>query len=242
MRKRKRKSTKSKKRPKKKRKIGNSDNDIVLKDTEYKLQKAYHEWETDEYPYIVSSGTPYVGMRDFRTITKVKKKGYLKGYPDYVKHDPRMWFEENEYKIRIKVVPSEFFEFKNTQGTGVVSEEQEHVLSALDRRGYGNHVVNDLEKAKQLTIQHKTGYPLYKGWIEIDKRDFSIILPSAPKKVILPRGDKWKNRNRYGSKLKKTKKGDDVKKKRSRRKRNRSRTDKKNSKKKKSKRKRNKKK
>jgi len=184
--KRKKKSWKAPGRPKKGKRKKKKKRDPNAIEDEYDLQKHYNSWYTDTYPYVVSCGTPYASMSIYQAA-KAKAKGYTKGYPDYVEHDPRFIIQQNRDLIRIKFIPGRFIEFKTPKGKGIVSKEQTQVKKALERRGYVSEILNDYNETIEKTKQYKKeATPYYNGWITINKRNFKINIPKSTRKVTVP--------------------------------------------------------
>jgi len=177
-------------------------------ENEYELQKSYHEWYKKKHPYAPSNGCPYVNMRSPAARTKVLKKGYLTGLPDYVEYDPRAFIGEDENEIKIRIVPAKFIEFKTPKGTGKLRQCQKRVGSALRRRGYMVLTSNDFEESKTSTTKYRNGIPLYNGIITINKKTHKITFPKPPRKVKLPipliRKSKKIKKNQYSRKKKRT--------------------------------------
>jgi hypothetical protein len=180
-----------------------SDEECVI--NEYQLQKTYHKWYREKWPYAVSSSCPYTSMNGTTKKAiiqrqKEKNKGYLRGYPDYVHHDPRLEIDQDDDYIYLEFVPAEFFEFKHPSGDYDLRPCQRTVKKALERRGHRVHKVDDLKKAKKLTKRHRKGVPLYKGRIAINKRTFKFTFPKSPPKVRLPTLKEKKKRRKDRSK------------------------------------------
>jgi len=174
--------------------------EVTEDDDEYTLQKCFHKWYISNFPNSVSCGCPYTNMArvtyrgkgkprkskgNYSLINAINQKGYLKGYPDYVIHDPRIFKCEDKKSINLKFCAGLFFEFKTPKGGGVTSVHQKSVHRALRRRGHEVIVTNDFEYAKQRTLSYRLGYPLYKGEVKISKRNFKIDLPREPARVNL---------------------------------------------------------
>ena len=155
-------------------------------ENEYELQKGYHEWYRRKHSYAPSNGCPYVNMRSPAVRTKVLKKGYLTGLPDYVEYDPRIFIGEDEDEIKLRIIPGKFIEFKTPKGTGKVRPCQKKVGAALKRRGYMVLTSNDLDESKENTEKYRKGIPLYRGIITINKRTHKVSFPKPPRKVKLP--------------------------------------------------------
>jgi len=172
-----------KKRTKKKRTKKKSENP----EDEYELQSAYHKWYATKFPSTTSCGTPYCNMAR-RTATKVKMKGYLPGYPDYVELDPRVIILRKKNKIKIRFYPGKVIEFKSPNGKGRVSKNQKNVLSNLENRGFlVSKGTNNLEDAINTTKNYKKkSIPVFKGWITINLKDGNVLFPSKRKSKVLP--------------------------------------------------------
>jgi hypothetical protein len=150
---------------------------------EYELQKQYHSWYSSKFSCI-SCGTPYSNM-GIKARMKAKKKGYLKGYPDYVEHDPRMKLTKDGNLIKLKIIPGKVVEFKSPSGKGHLSKEQSNVLQSLKERGFKTNVVKDLKIAKKKTMKYKNEtIPIYNGWITIDLEKKQITYPTGNQEQI----------------------------------------------------------
>ncbi len=161
-------------------------NDEEDPENEYELQSYYHSWYRRKYPLAPSNGCPYICMRNPATRTKVLRKGYLTGLPDYVEYDPRIFIGESKNEIKIKVIPGKFIEFKTPKGTGRVRPCQKKVCAALKRRGYMVLTSDDLGESRSSTIKYRKGVPLYNGIITINKKTHKVTFPRAPRKIKLP--------------------------------------------------------
>lgn len=143
---------------------------------EYELQAGYHKYLSTTYPNTISCGTPYCNMPR-GTATKVRMKGYLPGYPDYVEHDPRLIVQRRNDVIRLKIIPGRVIEFKSPNGKGRVSPNQKNVLENLRNRGFYTSVISNLHNARIITQTYKRCIPIYRGWITIDLKSGNITFP-----------------------------------------------------------------
>jgi len=182
-----------------------NDIEVTEEDDEYTLQKCYSKWYIANFPNSVSCGCPYTNMmqtsfrgkrnkgkpgrskkgRNYALINAINQKGYLKGYPDWVAHDPRVFVRYEDDAIFLKFVPGFFIEFKTPKGGGVTSAHQKSVHRALRRRGHDVIVTNDFDYAKKRTLSFRRGFPLYKGEIKISKKTLRVDLPREPTRVNL---------------------------------------------------------
>jgi hypothetical protein len=145
---------------------------------EHKLRCNYHTWNTEHsHDSIISSGTPYTNMKPSKAKF-VQREGYQKGFPDYSRYNPTLSiYKSSSGKLRIKVCPAMFIEFKNPKTGGKLSEDQERVLSTLDSRGYRCIVSNDLEFTQDETEKYDKRLPFYKGFVEIDFDNEVVSIP-----------------------------------------------------------------
>jgi len=191
--------------------------------SEYQLQKGYHRWYKYNWPYSVSSSCPYThdfSKSKMKIIQRAKEKckGYQTGYPDYVQHDPRLFIEEDDDNLYLRIVPAQFYEFKHPNGNARLRPCQTKVLKALKRRGHDVHKIDDFDEAKRLTNQHRKGIPIYNGDIVINKRTLNFKFPKPPPKIKLPTKLSTASTTK-NSKKKKTKKRKRITKKKTRKRR-----------------------
>ena len=183
-----------------------SDSENEKPKNEDQLQIKYNNWYTKKYPRTVSCGTPYAYLGP-RTAAKVKAKGYKKGYPDYVEHDPRLLIKSEEDCVMIKFYPGKVNEFKTPTGKGRTSVYQADVLNNLWNRGYYSGTCNNLDKAKLATKKYKECIPYFRGWIKIDLITGKVEIPIfKPQNDTRESPDSHKIKRRQKRSLKKTKK------------------------------------
>ena len=85
--------------------------DSKFKD-EHELESEFFKWHIKEYPYDISSHTPY-GSMGIKTRLKIKERGYQGGFPDRTHPDPRIKIEWVDDFLILEVFAGQFFEFKN---------------------------------------------------------------------------------------------------------------------------------
>lgn len=179
---------------------------MKLPKNEYELQSDFHKWYATSHPSTISSATPYVNMKH-GTATKTKRKGYLKGFPDYLIEDPRFKIRKNKKYIKLCFCSGIRIEFKTPKGNGIISKYQKNVLKVLNNRGYISVVINDLDTAKSLVQNYEKDWiPYYNSdlKINIEKKKFIIPLNLNKCKIASRIEKKKKNPNKtiyYNSKF-----------------------------------------
>jgi hypothetical protein len=105
-------------------------------ETEQKVQETVIKWLLLQYPhalYCASAG----GMRTSQgTAIKMKRAGYVKGFPDLFIYEPRGKY----HGLAI--------ELKREKG-GQVSPEQNEWRNALESRGYCAYICRGFEEARE---------------------------------------------------------------------------------------------
>jgi len=121
--------------------------------------------------------------------------------------DPRIKvIKDKDGFIKIIIIPGFFIEFKTPQGTGVVSAEQENVLTMLKERGYKTFVVNNLSDAKRIIYEYEKNKALYNGTIEIHPKDYKILLPRLENPTRMIHGIRKSKKTKKKKKKKKSSK------------------------------------
>lgn len=107
------------------------------KETEGKLQADCYQWFNNTYATLrgLLYHVPNGEKRDPITANLLKAKGVVAGVPDLVFH----------YRAR-----TYFFELKKPNGTGKLSDAQNHILKQLDTQRFNVWVLNDFETFKYL--------------------------------------------------------------------------------------------
>lgn len=110
-----------------------------LKESEDKLQADCFQWFHNTFPHLRGllwhCPNELSGLVNMMQSNKMKAMGLVAGVPDL------------EFHFRAR---SYFFELKNPQGTGRVSEVQKKIHKALDDQRFIVHVLNDLDSFKYL--------------------------------------------------------------------------------------------
>lgn len=119
--------------------------------------------------------------------------------------DPRIEvIKSKDGFIKIIIIPGLFIEFKTPKGTGIVSPEQENVLTMLKERGYKTFVVNNLSDAKRIIYEYEKKKELYNGTIEIHPKDYKILLPKLENPTRMIHGIRKKKKKNKKKKNKLT--------------------------------------
>lgn len=142
---------------------------------EYELQVCCHRWIRKAYPYFLVLGTPYGCMFNIKTIQQVKNKGYIKGFPDYVIYDPRVYLNEEDDKLSMDFVYLIAIDFKHPINGGQLSKEQKVIKKVFLSRGGLYYKVTSLAQFQKIVRCHvKRGFPITDTPIEVDLKKFSI--------------------------------------------------------------------
>lgn len=176
---------------------------------EYESQCDYHYWDSRTNPFDLTTSTPYTGM-SITKRAKELKKGYMTGWPDYIRLDPRVYKERiDNHTMHLHIIPFQGIEFKTEKKTGgVVSKEQHIVLYNMKKRGGLAFVSHNATTTKNRIIKMKNmTTALFKGPIIITGDNIKVTFPKSRKLKMPPRrGFNEEDRKKRERKRKKGKK------------------------------------
>lgn len=130
-----------------------------LRMTEGKLQADCYLWFHDTYTWLrgLLYHVPNGGKRDKREAAIMKAKGVVAGIPDLVFH----------YKAR-----TYFFELKDPNGKGKVSDAQTRIHAALEAQAFEVWVIDSLNDFKATIAEIMSRKDDYKLEVLIDKDEY----------------------------------------------------------------------